>query len=36
MKEDNKTQEEINKNIIDEEEFELIKAKKISKRDYKN
>ena len=36
QKEENKTQEEINKNIIDEEEFELIKKKKISKRDYKN
>lgn len=36
QKEENKTQEEINKNIIDEEEFQLIKKKKISKRDYKN
>ena len=36
QKEENKTQEEISKNIIDEEEFELIKKKKMCKRDYKN
>lgn len=35
QKEDNKTQEELAKNIIDEEEFELIKQKKLNKRDYK-
>ena len=35
QKEDNKTKEELMKNIIDEEEFELIKQKKQFKRDYK-
>jgi kinesin family member 6/9 len=35
QKEDNKTPEELAKNIIDEEEFELIKQKKVCKRDYK-
>ena len=35
QKEDNKTKEELIKNIIDEEEFELIKQKKSCKRDYK-
>lgn len=35
QKEENKTQEELAKNIIDEEEFELIKQKKLCKRDYK-
>jgi kinesin family member 6/9 len=35
QKEENKTQEELAKNIIDEEEFELIKQKKVCKRDYK-
>ena len=34
-KEDGKTQEELSKNIIDEEEFELMKQKKKCKRDYK-
>jgi len=34
-KEDNKTPEELAKNIIDEEEFDLIKEKKVCKRDYK-
>lgn len=35
QKEETKTPEEIAKNIIDEEEFELIKEKKVCKRDYK-
>ena len=35
QKEENKTKEEMMKNIIDEEEFELIKQKKACKRDYK-
>lgn len=34
-KEDGKTQEELSKNIIDEEEFEMMKEKKMCKRDYK-
>lgn len=34
-KEDGKTQEELSKNIIDEEEFEMMKEKKKCKRDYK-
>lgn len=34
-KEEGKTQEEIIKNIIDEEEFEMLKEKKLCKRDYK-
>ncbi len=35
QKEESKTPEELAKNIIDEEEFELIKEKKVCKRDYK-
>ena len=35
IKEEAKTQEELMKNIIDEEEFEMLKEKKLCKRDYK-
>lgn len=35
QKEDNKMQEQLAKNIIDEQQFELIKEKKVCKRDYK-
>jgi hypothetical protein len=34
-KEEGKTQEELSKNVIDEEEFEMMKEKKRYKRDYK-